>query len=1241
MKQLVYFLLFITCCITTNIAYSQEYTDNSTYYYNSFESATAGTISSLGASGNGNATRTSASVTIDASTSSPLEGSVSLASTNLNAVSAIRWDLLGNGTSGINLNSTDYEWNFIYKNNSSSSNDDPDQIAANKNSWRYWLIANGYADNNMQGFYISHVGTNLVLRYRYDAVAGSGRYNPILSTALPNDQTAYMIKVQRMKAGTWAIYLDKYVAGMTTAKTLVNIGSDNTGSTTFFTYYYSYLQSTSTTASRFQWDKFDMYTRILKFVGTNANSASNGITQPPYSENQTVIFYGLQVQSRGNFPIWNQMYFSTTGPGLNDYFSSNSGSIYKSYDSYYSTATDQPVATGVQLSGSGNNAIYASNMRDTIASSGNTDGSLSTPQYYFVTGTTLSNLNYGNPPTGTVTISGVNNFTERPSGSPTTISYTNTTATSTTITFGKGFDWKGGTATSGEYLWSTPANWANNTVPGSSDIARFGVGTNTFTTQPTLSASTTVSKIIIGPNTISSTNNATNLSLKASTLTATNGIAVDAGGNLALSGTSNASRGTLTFGSSSSTVISPTGTLSAQYVNVTNNGTLTLLSDATGSGSIGALIGSTLTSAAAKTFVQRYISAVRGYRLFSSPVTSDGSNYSLAYLKSNAYITGSTGTTGGFDKSGSPTVYFFREDVAPSQTSFAGGNFRGVNNISNIPYAFDNEASTYNIPVGNGFLFFFRGDRGIINVNAATISTTKAGATTFTASGTINTGSITVKPWYTPGSAFLGYSTALAANAPIRGYNLVGNPYPSTINWEKYNRNGVNSSIYGSNSLPSTIYVYNSTTKQYASYQPNTNAITSVADTTTTIAPGNAVSSDGVASNMIASGQGFFIVANSTTPTTQSLTFRETSKTSTLPATASIAKIMSLPSKQLMTTAPVAGAASADAIFRVKLAKDDVNTDAVTFVLNNKNDAKFSSEEDALDIGGNGAQVSLSAISADNILLSINRVPLPKLTPQILPITVDGNTTGLYSLKMDMLQNLPPLYQVFLKDAFKGDSLDMRANTTYNFNIDRNNAKSFGDKRFTLVIRQNPELGLKLLGFNGDKVTTGVKLTWVAENEGNYTNYTVERSIDNGQTFEIVGGLHATGDGKYNITDTKPIKGLNQYRLKQDDVNGTISYSKTVNIMYADVETVTIKAFNVYPNPVSNTVNVSIINPATTATTYTIKISNGSGSLVKNAVSKQATWQTNVADLLPGTYFVQVINNTTSTVIGNGKFVKL
>jgi hypothetical protein len=713
-------------------------------------------------------------------------------------------------------------------------------------------------------------------------------------------------------------------------------------------------------------------------------------------------------------------------------------------------------------------------------------------------------------------------------------------------------------------------------------------------------------------------------------------------------------QGTLTIGSSGSAAIlnvgagtvtnsnivtlGPTSIINLNAATAAINstaGTFTLQSDATGSATVSAI-----TKGAAFTGtvnVERFVTggalANRGYRLFSSAVTSGSGNFSLAYLKSNSWLTGTTGTGGGFDKTGNPTIYLFREDMAPSNATFTSGNFRGVKSFPTPPYAFDGESSTYNIPVGNGFLFFFRGDKSAASLVAATTSTTIPASATFSASGTLNTGSITVKPWYSTG-ANLGYSNA-TANTTIRGYNLVGNPYPSTINWEKYNRNGTNSSIYGSNSLPSTIYIFNANTKNYAAYQQNTNPITSVADTTTTINPGT--SSDGVVSNMIASGQGFFVVATSSP---QSLTFRESAKTPTQPLAASTAKIMGMPAQKLMGQ-PLVTSLKPDPIFRVKLAKDSLNTDAVTFVLNNKNDARFSALEDALDVGGNGALVSLSSLSADSVLLSINRLPMPKQTPQILPLIVNATSSGLYSLKMDMLKNLPALYQVWLKDAFKGDSVDIRAAKNYDFNIDKSNAATFGNARFKLVISQNPALALKLIDFNGSKVAQGAKLSWMTENESDYTNFTVERSTDGGKTFNVIGGQRATSAGTYALVDPKPVNGLNQYRLKQDDINGTISYSKTVDLMYAADKNLTVKLVNVYPNPASSIVNISINEPLKNAATYTISISNSNGITVKSAVSAGLNWQADVSGFLPGTYLVQVINNSTKTTTGNGKFIKL
>ena len=81
---------------------------------------------------------------------------------------------------------------------------------------------------------------------------------------------------------------------------------------------------------------------------------------------------------------------------------------------------------------------------------------------------------------------------------------------------------------------------------------------------------------------------------------------------------------------------------------------------------------------------------------------------------------------------------------------------------------------------------------------------------------------------------------------------------------------------------------------------------------------------------------------------------------------------------------------------------------------------------------------------------------------------------------------------------------------------------------------------------------TQVQLVWKTVNEQNYFNFTVERSIDSAKTFAVVGGLQATGAGTYSLPDKAPVKGQNLYRLKQEDLNNTISYSTLVRVIFAD-----------------------------------------------------------------------------------------
>jgi hypothetical protein len=108
-----------------------------------------------------------------------------------------------------------------------------------------------------------------------------------------------------------------------------------------------------------------------------------------------------------------------------------------------------------------------------------------------------------------------------------------------------------------------------------------------------------------------------------------------------------------------------------------------------------------------------------------------------------------------------------------------------------------------------------------------------------------------------------------------------------------------------------------------------------------------------------------------------------------------------------------------------------------------------------------------------------------------------------------------------------------------------------------------------------------------------------------------------------------------------EDLNGTISYSAVVTLMYnATDNTITKNNMNVYPNPAINTINLSL-PPNAKLPTYGIQIVNNTGTVVKSATSAQPVWQSDVSSLLPGTYIIRVVNNTDNSVVGKSTFIKL
>jgi hypothetical protein len=690
--------------------------------------------------------------------------------------------------------------------------------------------------------------------------------------------------------------------------------------------------------------------------------------------------------------------------------------------------------------------------------------------------------------------------------------------------------------------------------------------------------------------------------------------------------------GTKTLSGTGSFAVSSSGVLSMEIsTTLQTGGILTLNSSSTGSATVGAL--PSTSKITGNVNVQRYISggsnAYRGYRLLSSPIytASSGSTYyySLAYLGNYAPITGTFGTGGGLTKSGNPSMYLYRDNVAYTNATFNTGNFRGVNKINNSPaYSIGVDYDgTYNLEVGNGVMFFYRGN--LSNIATKYLTTTSAEPNLFVSTGTLNQQSITATNWYT-GLAKLQCDT-VAGNAGYQGYNLVGNPYASSIDWNDFSSTTSSAGIYGPNVGP-TIYVFNEVSKVYATYS-------------------GGVGLNG-GSNVIPSGQGFFVRASKAGA---SLTFTESGKTNAQLS----GPTQSTGTTLLLSKAPVA--ANVLQYLRLELAADSINKEETVIKFDNMAKNTYDIAEDAQHLPGSG-EVSFSSMTADNVTAAINDMPLPKQQGQAIRLNANMSTNGLYTINMTQIQSIPKLFDIWLMDSYKKDSLDMRANRTYKFDVTMSDTNSFGSNRFSLVIRQNPALAVHLLSFAAAKANSSAQVTWNTENEENYTNFVVERSSDGGVTFTQLGGVVSSAQGTYSYLDKNPPLTTDLYRLMITDLNGTVTYSNVVTLSFGNGPAVAKSNISIYPNPTIGMVNLAISQsnntaggspllklgtPATPVASqaYDIKIFSITGSVIKSETSANANWQSNVSTLTPGTYIIQVVNNKDKSLVGKGTFVKM
>lgn len=178
-------------------------------------------------------------------------------------------------------------------------------------------------------------------------------------------------------------------------------------------------------------------------------------------------------------------------------------------------------------------------------------------------------------------------------------------------------------------------------------------------------------------------------------------------------------------------------------------------------------------------------------------------------------------------------------------------------------------------------------------------------------------------------------------------------------------------------------------------------------------------------------------------------------------------------------------------------------------------------------------------------------------------------------------------------------------------------------------------LPIELISFYGTTTETQTKLYWSTLSEHNNNYFNVQRS-PSATNFETIGTVKGAGNSiqtiAYSFTDTKPLSGINYYRLAQTDYNGETSFSKTVALENPAVNR---SGLIVSPNPAADFINVIY---ETGNTIYEIKILNTVGEILVQTKTHTQN-RMDVSSIENGIYFVLV--KTDNGKVFNQKLVIL
>ena len=165
-------------------------------------------------------------------------------------------------------------------------------------------------------------------------------------------------------------------------------------------------------------------------------------------------------------------------------------------------------------------------------------------------------------------------------------------------------------------------------------------------------------------------------------------------------------------------------------------------------------------------------------------------------------------------------------------------------------------------------------------------------------------------------------------------------------------------------------------------------------------------------------------------------------------------------------------------------------------------------------------------------------------------------------------------------------------------------------------------LPVKFLNFSAVKLDTYSKLDWSVSNDGHAQHFEIERS-ENNVLFSMISTVPANAPGNnnpYSFLDLLPFAPESYYRIKEVDINGISSYSKTIRLHFSKDQV------SIFPNPVNHFLSVCVAKNS--PQNYTLNIYNLVGAKVKSTVLKNVNGiiKLDISTLNHGEYILEIIS---------------